>query len=63
MQGLGYLKSLSKINVNEKLAQAAGIKNAVVCCQTCGKILNVDGAECLRSGWPTCCGYTMKLVG
>lgn len=63
MQGLGYLKSLSKIKVNEKLAEAAGIKNAVVRCNSCGKVLQVDGAECLRSGWPVCCGSTMKLVG
>jgi len=30
-------------------------------CQTCGRTLRVDSAECLREGWPKCCGYTMSL--
>ncbi len=30
-------------------------------CQTCGRELHVDSAVCLRSGWPKCCGYTMRL--
>lgn len=62
MQGLGYLASLSKINVNEKLAADAGIKNATVRCDNCGKTLNVDGAQCLAKGFPVCCHYTMRLV-
>lgn len=62
MQGLGYLKSLSKIKIHEKLAVDAGIKNATVRCDDCGKTINVDGAQCLAKGWPICCFRTMKLV-
>jgi hypothetical protein len=32
-----------------------------VWCRTCGATLRVDSAECLRLGWPRCCGYTMTL--
>lgn len=32
-----------------------------VWCTTCGRQQSVDGAECLRSGWPKCCGYTMTI--
>lgn len=30
-------------------------------CETCGRESTVKSAECLRSGWPKCCGYTMTL--
>lgn len=32
-----------------------------VWCISCGKTKKVDSVECFRSGWPTCCGYTMTL--
>ncbi len=32
-----------------------------VWCRTCGRYIAVDSAECLRSGWPKCCGYTMTV--
>jgi hypothetical protein len=31
-------------------------------CTECGRVKHVDPAECLRSGWPKCCGYTMTLL-
>ena len=32
-----------------------------VWCTTCGNTKKVDSTECLRSGWPKCCGYTMSI--
>lgn len=32
-----------------------------VWCRTCGASLVVNPAECLRSGWPKCCGQTMTI--
>lgn len=37
------------------------IKRGLVWCHRCGAEKAVDGAECLRSGWPECCGATMSL--
>lgn len=31
-------------------------------CETCGGVVTVDPARCLRSGWPKCCGATMTLL-
>jgi hypothetical protein len=30
-------------------------------CRICGGHQRVDGAACLRIGWPRCCGYTMTI--
>jgi hypothetical protein len=32
-------------------------------CTNCQRVVEVDPAECLRRGWPKCCGYTMTLLG
>ena len=32
-----------------------------VWCRSCGKSLKVNGKQCLRYGWPKCCGHTMTL--
>ena len=49
-------------NIHEKIADDAGLKRARVECRGCGQRREVDGAECLRRGWPQCCGETMGLV-
>jgi hypothetical protein len=36
--------------------------DGTVRCQTCGETRKVNVVNCLRSGWPTCCGETMELV-
>lgn len=36
--------------------------DSAVKCRTCGSGCSVDFAECLRGGWPKCCGATMELV-
>lgn len=51
------------IGIHDKLANshpdliAGGVR-----CEKCGRTMKVDSAECLRSGWPKCCGYTMTLL-
>jgi len=37
------------------------LRRGVVWCRTCGRSQKVDSAECLRSGWPECHGYTMTI--
>lgn len=32
-----------------------------VWCHECGRTQRVNSAECLRSGWPECCGETMSI--
>lgn len=36
-------------------------KGGRVWCLRCGATIPVDAAECLRSGWPECCGETMTI--
>lgn len=33
----------------------------LVKCTVCGREANPSAAGSLLSGWPTCCGYTMRL--
>ena len=30
-------------------------------CHKCGATQKIDPVECLRRGWPKCCGATMNL--
>jgi len=32
-----------------------------VWCRHCGRMQRVVPGECLGSGWPKCCGYTMTI--
>jgi len=32
-----------------------------VWCRTCRRELSVDSGDCMRNGWPKCCGYTMTI--
>ena len=38
------------------------LKQGIVKCGYCGKTININSYECLRNGWPECCGYTMTLM-
>ena len=51
-----------KMTIQDKIAEEAGIKKAHVKCSQCNSEHDVDGGECLRTGWPECCGKTMTLV-
>jgi hypothetical protein len=56
-------EALSRLSgLHDRMAEEAGIKRATVICATCGRSASVDGAHCLRHGWPKCCGYTMRLA-
>lgn len=48
--------------LHNQMAVEAGLKQATIRCEQCGKSQQVDGAKCLADGWPKCCGYTMRLV-
>ncbi len=53
-----------EINLNKiynDIAADAGFTRRVVTCHKRGRELTVNGAECLRRGWPVCHGQTMSL--
>lgn len=37
------------------------LKRGLVWCRTCAREQRVDAADCLRHGWPKCCGHTMTI--
>ncbi len=37
------------------------LDRGIVWCTTCGRRQRVDSGNCLRTGWPKCCGYTMTV--
>ena len=43
----------------ESMASKLGSR---VKCGTCDIEMDVDSAQCLRLGWPKCCGHTMMLL-
>lgn len=49
-------------SIHDKIAaDVPQIGRGMVWCTVCGRSQRVNGAECLRSGWPKCCGYTMTI--
>ena len=36
--------------------------NTTVRCDKCSREQRVNFSVCLRTGWPKCCGYTMRLM-
>lgn len=36
--------------------------NCTVRCRSCAAQRDVNFSECLRNGWPACCGETMSVV-
>lgn len=48
--------------LHDKIAAShPSLQRGQVWCRTCGREQRVDSAECLRYGWPKCCGYTMTI--
>lgn len=46
----------------EKIAQShPALARGKVWCRSCGVEQAVNSADCLRSGWPKCCGFTMTI--
>ena len=50
------------MSIHESIAdEIPQIKRGQVWCRHCGSTQKVDGADCLATGWPKCCGYTMTI--
>lgn len=50
------------IGVHDKIARShPSLERGRVWCHRCGHTQRVDSAQCLRSGWPLCCGETMSI--
>jgi carbon storage regulator CsrA len=41
--------------------RSAVIARGLVWCIKCGAMRSVNGGQCMRSGWPLCCGQTMTI--
>jgi hypothetical protein len=51
-------------DTDSMIHEIAGIRQiarGMVWCTTCGNKQKVNGKDCLRHGWPKCCGYTMTI--
>lgn len=49
-------------SINEALAKShAKLSRGRVWCRKCARSQSVDPADCLRRGWPECCGETMTI--
>jgi hypothetical protein len=48
--------------LHEQIAKDAKLP-PLVHCPLCGHEQRVNPGECLATGWPRCCGYTMFLGG
>jgi len=60
MSGNDFIKRAS--GIHQKIVNdVPQLKYGKVWCRTCGKMLLVNSAKCLSSGWPKCCGYTMTI--
>lgn len=48
--------------LHERIAEdVPQIKRGMVWCTVCSRSQKVDGADCLRHGWPKCHGLTMTI--
>lgn len=43
------------------VADVPQLRRGIVWCTKCGRSQKVNAADCLRSGWPKCHGYTMTI--
>ncbi len=43
------------------MALSPQLARGQVWCLTCGATQKIDSADCLRTGWPKCCGTTMSI--
>jgi len=53
---------LRTVSFQEATAAAVPqLRRGKVWCLKCGNEQDVNAAQCLRSGWPKCCGETMTI--
>lgn len=49
-------------SLHEKLGKChPSLSRGQVWCTVCGRSEKVDSGECMRNGWPKCCGLTMTI--
>jgi hypothetical protein len=53
-----------KADLHDKMAAALPPLSHLQCdrCKDQRGITTEEAADCFRSGWPVCCGHTMRLV-
>ena len=52
----------SATGLHEKIvADVPELQRGLVWCRACRRERKVDSADCLRNGWPKCCGGTMTI--
>lgn len=50
------------MTIHNEMANAhKSLRRGQVWCTTCGYSRKVDSSDCLKLGWPKCCGYTMTI--
>jgi hypothetical protein len=55
-------KALARLNrCTDVVDTVPQLARGRVWCHECGHTEPVNSRECLRSGWPKCCGYTMSI--
>ena len=59
--GVAFVMLATKSMYNHMKKSHPKLERGLVWCRTCGRKQKVDSAECLASGWPKCCGYTMTI--
>lgn len=53
---------LPPVDLHERLAAShPKLVRGQVWCRTCGRSEDVRAGDCLRLGWPKCCGETMTI--
>ncbi len=60
MDGLDFVKRAAGLH-DKIAADVPSISRGQVWCYECGRTRKVDGGQCLRFGWPECCGFTMSI--
>lgn len=43
------------------VAEVPRLNRGLAWCHRCGHQKRVNSAQCLRNGWPMCCGETMSI--
>jgi hypothetical protein len=45
----------------EMVESSPQLRRGTVWCTKCGRTQSVNSVECLKHGWPKCCGLTMTV--
>lgn len=54
--------AIGALDLHETLGRShPKLERGKVWCRNCGRSEDVVASECLRAGWPKCCGWTMTI--